>query len=86
MNITRQCYDHISITNHRRVTVGGPGSDIEIPANGERQIYEISRFAGHWMWRPANQQEAWKPLEASTQFQVGELTLVPQLGMHNQFA
>ena len=65
----------------RRVTIGGPGTDLPVP--GATLPYEISLFNGRWIWRVAN--NAWKPLTPNTPLPCAGQPLIARPGMYEDF-
>jgi serine/threonine protein kinase len=68
----------------RRVSVGGPGSDLAIPGARSLATVIIGRYAGRWLWKTAAS-DAWKPLVEGQELDCGGRKLTARPGHHDQF-
>ena len=64
----------------RRLTIGGPGSELACAGARSHSAVEVGLFASRWLWRPAGKVVPWRPLSAGTQLDVGGRMLVAKPG------
>jgi len=69
----------------RRLTIGGPGSELACAGSRSHSAVEIGLFGSRWLWRPAGKVVPWRPLAAGTQLDVGGRMLVAKPGDYAQF-
>ena len=64
----------------RRLSIGGPGSDLPLAGARTRTAVEVARFADRWIWRPAAQPGSgagpWQPLLEGATLDCGGRPLV----------
>lgn len=68
----------------RRLTVGGPGSDLALVGARSLAAVEIGRYARRWVWRAAGS-DAWKPLAAGDELDCGGRRLMARSGAYDAF-
>lgn len=68
----------------RRLTVGGPGSDLALVGARSLAAVEIGRYARRWVWRAAGS-EAWQPLAAGDELDCGGRRLMARPGAYDAF-
>ncbi len=69
----------------RQLTIGGPGSQLLCAGARTHSACQIGLYAGHWIWRPAGSNAAWKPLTNGTELDCGGKKLIAQPGVFQHF-
>ncbi|MBA3707966.1 MAG: protein kinase [Planctomycetes bacterium] len=69
----------------RRLTIGGPGSELVLAGARTRAAVEIATYAGRWIWRPTGPGKPWKPLTEGTDLDCGGKTLRAGAGNYAHF-
>jgi hypothetical protein len=69
----------------RRLTIGGPGSELAMAGARSHAAIEVGLFAGRWLWRKAGSVEPWIPLAEGTEVDVGGRKLVAKVGDYCHF-
>jgi hypothetical protein len=69
----------------RRITIGGPGSELVVAGARTRTAIEIAQYAGRWVWRPTGPGIAWKPLVEGTELDCGGKLLKATAGSYTHF-
>ena len=69
----------------RRITIGGPGSELVVSGARTRTAIEIAQYAGRWIWRPTGPSIAWKPLVEGTELDCGGKLLRATAGSYTHF-
>jgi len=69
----------------RRLTIGGPGSELACAGARGHSAIEVGLFASRWLWRPAGAVAPWRPLAAGTRLDVGGRTLIAKAGEYPHF-
>ncbi len=74
----------------RRITIGGPGSDLPLAGARSKEAVEFALAGGHWIWRPVPAADApagsWKPLINGAIIPCGGLQLKTQPANHDLYA
>ncbi len=68
----------------RRITVGGPGSDLPLHGATSPEPCEIALYDGRWIWRTATG-GPWRPLAIGAQLSCGGLRLIARPGTYDDF-
>lgn len=68
----------------RRVTIGGPGSDLALVGARSLATVEVARYAGRWVWR-RTADEPWLPLAAGDVLDCGGKRLAVRPGGYDAF-
>jgi serine/threonine protein kinase len=69
----------------RRLTIGGPGSELACAGSRSHGAIEVGLFAGRWLWRTAGTVAPWKPLAEGTEVDVGGRKLIARTGEYGHF-
>ncbi|GDY11562.1 hypothetical protein LBMAG53_04400 [Planctomycetota bacterium] len=69
----------------RRMTLGGPGADLELAGARSRAGVTVAHYAGRWLYRPAAGNAPWKPLTQGQVLDCGGRNLVAQVGQYEHF-
>jgi serine/threonine protein kinase len=69
----------------RRITVGGPGSELVMAGARTRTAVEIAQYAGRWIWRPTGPGIPWRPLIEGTELDCGGKMLRATAGSYTHF-
>lgn len=69
----------------RRLTIGGPGSELVVAGARTRTAIEVAQYAGRWVWRPTGPGIAWRPLIEGTELDCGGKLLRASAGSYTNF-
>jgi hypothetical protein len=69
----------------RRLTIGGPGSELVIAGARTRSSIEVSRHSGRWLWRSAGPTHPWQPLRLGDSLECGGKAFRVAQGDYAQF-
>ncbi len=69
----------------RRLTFGGPGSELVCGGARTHAAIEVARYGGRWLWRVAGQVQSWRPLAAGTEVDVAGRRLIARVGEFTHF-
>jgi len=69
----------------RRLTIGGPGSELVCGGARTHAAIEVARYGGRWLWRVAGQVQSWRPLAAGTEVDVAGRRLIARVGDFTHF-
>ncbi len=69
----------------RRLSIGGPGSDLVLHGATGADGCEIALFGGRWIWRPTIGSGAWQPLTSGTALMCGGIRLAARAGLFEDF-
>ncbi|MBA2480406.1 MAG: protein kinase [Planctomycetes bacterium] len=69
----------------RRLTIGGPGSELVCAGARTRAAIEIALYAGRWIWRVTGPGKPWKPLIEGTELDCGGKLLKATAGSYTHF-
>ncbi len=69
----------------RRMTIGGPGSDLELAGARSLAAVTVAHYAGRWICRPTIGNAPWRPLMAGQVLDCGGRSLVARIGQYEHF-
>jgi len=69
----------------RRLTIGGPGSELAMAGARSHAAIEVGLYGGRWLWRKAGAVEPWHPLAVGTEVDVGGRKLIAKVGDYSHF-
>ncbi len=94
---TEHLFDAVSITRPgnrpemayamvlRRISIGGPGSDLALHGATSTASCDLALFDSHWIFRSTQAGSAWQPLANGTVLQCGGLRLSARSGSYEDF-